>query len=27
VQIISFVLIYYGVKLVNQQPSEELPRE
>ena len=26
-QIISFVLIYYGVKLVNQQPSEELPRE
>ena len=23
VQIISFVLIYYGVKLVNQQPSEE----
>ena len=27
VQIISFVLIYYGVKLVNQQPSEELLRE
>ena len=27
VQIISFVLIYYGVKLVNQQPSEELSRE
>tara|TARA_B100000683_G_C12400346_1_gene519457 strand:- start:30 stop:917 length:888 start_codon:yes stop_codon:yes gene_type:complete len=27
VQIISFVLIYYGVKLVNQQPSEELPGE
>ena len=27
VQIISFVLIYYGVQLVNQQPSEELPRE
>lgn len=27
VQIISFVLIYYGVKLVNQQPAEELPRE
>ena len=27
VQIISFVLIYYGVKLVNEQPSEELPRE
>ena len=27
VQIISFVLIYYGVKLVNQQPSEELIRE
>ena len=27
VQIISFVLIYYGVKLVNQQPSEELPRK
>ena len=27
VQIISFVLIYYGVKLVNQQPVEELPRE
>lgn len=27
VQIISFVLIYYGVKLVNQQPAEELSRE
>ena len=27
VQIISFVLIYYGVKLVNQQPAEELPRD
>jgi len=27
VQIISFVLIYYGVKLVNQQPAEELPKE
>ena len=26
VQIISFVLIYYGVKLVNQQPAEELPK-
>ena len=24
VQIISFILIYYGVKLVNQQPSESL---
>ncbi len=24
VQIISFILIYYGVKLVNQQPAEEL---
>ena len=24
VQIVSFILIYYGVKLVNQQPSESL---
>lgn len=27
VQIISFVLIYYGVKLVNKQPSETIPRD
>ena len=27
VQIISFILIYYGVKLVNQQPAEELRKE
>ena len=27
VQIISFILIYYGVKLVNQQPSESLRRD
>ena len=24
VQIVSFILIFYGVKLVNQQPSESL---
>lgn len=27
VQIVSFILIYYGVKLVNQQPSEKLSKE
>ncbi len=27
VQIVSFVLIYYGVKLVNKQPSETIPRD
>ena len=27
VQIVSFILIYYGVKLVNQQPSESLSSE
>ncbi|MBJ09288.1 MAG: hypothetical protein CMB63_04655 [Euryarchaeota archaeon] len=27
VQIVSFILIYYGVKLVNQQPAEKLSKE